>query len=639
MRALLRGSVGLLGLIAACSRAASSGDDEMPEANAPIDQLKEAGPLAEGYLDRAAIRARFVTDGSGRLTSEAIALPGPASRAAVWLGLSRDSETPRVEVQAGWSSGQSGPWIELFPVWSEARQRILAVSLGTAATRLRIRVAASELDAIETLWWTADVPLARTVRQAALPDLPPEADSVASPRSAWRAELARCGDLDPAIDRVILYRIPAPSAGEDVALSIRATQALDQLGREWCDVRANYFVEEGGSWTGRGARRSAYAIEGDDAGRISVALLGCDAPMSGARSAQLSSLLSELVRRYGLSSADRFEVGASPACPSTSDGAWLVDALAAWTATDPFDPTMMTPPSGEGAIHGRVWDASTGDEATGTGIGAAAIVCDCGLMTTSDAAGAWTLSVPTGTQRITFIKSGFTHASRSVLVAAGGSVDLPIGLEPVTPPDHSVRVIDQSFLIRHFGGDDVDPMTFPETTDGFQAYLDAVGVRHFSALEYVTPHNLEVAHECGYTILLPERDRWRKGAALGLLADVLRDLVQEPITLRNWWRPDCYNTGVGGEPNGDHPDADALDLDFQSAPSRAAAQRYLCETYWDRDILTPDEIAPGSNLDPRLNMSVGLGDITIHLGLLSTNGRRFWKYASYTAQASSGDCW
>lgn len=76
-----------------------------------------------------------------------------------------------------------------------------------------------------------------------------------------------------------------------------------------------------------------------------------------------------------------------------------------------------------------------------------------------------------------------------------------------------------------------------------------------------------------------------------------------------------------------------------SARSRADAQEYLCEEYWKKDLVAPEEIEPSSNLDPRLNMSIGLGGVTIHLGLLSRNGHRYWKYSSYQTLSNSGDCW
>ncbi|MEM6996883.1 MAG: hypothetical protein AAF721_40650 [Myxococcota bacterium] len=202
-----------------------------------------------------------------------------------------------------------------------------------------------------------------------------------------------------------------------------------------------------------------------------------------------------------------------------------------------------------------------------------------------------------------------------------------------------VDEIDHEFLIDHLGGDPVDATQYGPDLDSFQQYLDAVGVQHTSAEEIVEPYSASAAAECGLSILLPAQDQWEKIGALALFTDDLTELVGEPIFMRNWWRPPCYNDLVGGAANGDHPDADAVDLDFQSATSRAQAQQYLCETYWDQDIVAPEQIAPGSDLDPRLNMSVGLGAVTIHLGVLSQGGRRSWKYGSYTNEPNSGTCW
>lgn len=202
-----------------------------------------------------------------------------------------------------------------------------------------------------------------------------------------------------------------------------------------------------------------------------------------------------------------------------------------------------------------------------------------------------------------------------------------------------VDEIDHEFLIEHFGGTVVDALAYPDDLAGFQMYLDGVGVQHTTAAEVAEPYNQTAATNCGYSILLPPRDQWEKAAALGLFTDVLTELTGEPIFMRNWWRPPCYNEAVGGAPTGDHPDADAVDLDFLSSTSRAIAQQWLCTSYWNEDIVGPEEIAPGANLDPRLNMSVGLGGVTIHLGVLSAGGRRHWYYDSYTAEPNSGDCW
>jgi len=219
-------------------------------------------------------------------------------------------------------------------------------------------------------------------------------------------------------------------------------------------------------------------------------------------------------------------------------------------------------------------------------------------------------------------------------------VCIPEAFDAMDPGgDELVDEIDHEYLISMLGGDPVNAFDYGPDLDSFQMYLDAVGVQYFTAAEIAEPYNQAAATECGYTILLPERDQWEKAAALALFTDELRELVGEPIFMRNWWRPPCYNAAVGGAAGGDHPDADAVDLDFSSETSRAKDQQFLCNNYWNAPIITPDQIAPGAVIDPMLNMSVGLGGVTIHLGVLSNGGRRFWYYASYTDEPNSGNCW
>lgn len=614
----------LFGLTTACGGEEGGHEEEhheMPEAAEPLQQDVEAGPIFEARFDRAAIEGGFTDDGEGQLRSEVMRLAGPVSRASVWV--SRAGEVPiRVSVRAGWSSGQSGPWVPLQEVWSEGTELILAADLETAATSLWVRVAAEDLPAIDQLVLSANVPLSPERRDGLLPD-PEVATSSATPRADWGAAPAVCGGVDAMPRGVTLTRMPLPDDVEDHALLLRSIQALDQQGRLWCDVRSSYLVGDGEAWVGRGTRRAALALSGlDDSGRTAVLVLGCED--SPAKRDRVTALLAALTEEHGLSASSAFDVPAEDLC---GDSAWLRATLTDWLATDPFNP--VEPPK-EATLTGAVTDGTTP-------LSGVDVSCACGRATTTGQDGGFTLSVPAGTHQLRFTKAGFVAAEIEVTVEEGESRSLSVTLDEEAAP--GVSVIDHAFLIERFGGTDVDPLQFDETQDGFQAYLDAVGVTYFAAWEYVVPNNAAVAEQCGYTILLPERSWWRKAAALGLLADQLRALVNEPVTLRNWWRPPCYNEGVGGAAGGDHPDADALDLDFMSARSRADAQRYLCDEYWKKDLVGPEEIEPGSDLNPRLNMSVGLGGVTIHLGLLSRNGRRFWKYSSYTALSGSGDCW
>lgn len=202
---------------------------------------------------------------------------------------------------------------------------------------------------------------------------------------------------------------------------------------------------------------------------------------------------------------------------------------------------------------------------------------------------------------------------------------------------------DLEYSARRFNGSLIDPRDYAKSTEGFQNYLNDVGViSKFSAKEMVTPHRPGHASACGYKSLRPERCRWPSGAVQGLLAGELRGVINDgdpygakKITLRNWWRPSCYNKKVGGAKASDHMQSRGFDLDFSSANDRAKAQKYLCDLYRKE----------------AFNLQVGIGCRTLHIGMGSPkrlrnhapNGSRFWTYGSLQScglKRLSGDkCW
>lgn len=168
--------------------------------------------------------------------------------------------------------------------------------------------------------------------------------------------------------------------------------------------------------------------------------------------------------------------------------------------------------------------------------------------------------------------------------------------------------------IQIIGGRVVDPQSFPFTQAGFQSYLDATGVKHFSAKEMTTPNHIGLAHRTGFSIFLPPYKWWPRGAALAKLADMLRDLVNRPVRMRNWWRPEKYNKLVGGAKSSDHILAEGVDLDYGTREGRRKAEKFL------KDF---------REQNPWLGMSLGLGARTTHVGLLTKRGKRTWTYKSY----------
>lgn len=198
-------------------------------------------------------------------------------------------------------------------------------------------------------------------------------------------------------------------------------------------------------------------------------------------------------------------------------------------------------------------------------------------------------------------------------------------------------------VIKRFGGHIVNPYQYDESVEGLQKFLEDSGVGpRFSAAEMVRPHQPDHAKYCGYELLLPPRCRWPSGAVQGILASMLSleinqgDLYgPENIYVRNWWRPRCYNSRVGGAPASDHLQARGFDLDFSSAKKRATAQNLLCELYKKE----------------AFSLQVGIGCRTLHIGVGSpkvltnfpADGSRYWVYRSLQSceikRLSHDDCW
>lgn len=192
-------------------------------------------------------------------------------------------------------------------------------------------------------------------------------------------------------------------------------------------------------------------------------------------------------------------------------------------------------------------------------------------------------------------------------------------------------------LTSAYGRELISPMSYENTVEDLQNYLDDIGgIQNFSAEEMTRPYHQHVAKGCGLDILLPINCRWAGAIAKGLLAEKLREIINQDnngpariIRLRNWFRPKCYNQHptVGGVEDSDHRWSRGFDLDFANAHDRARAQRYLCQIYKERPF----------------NLQVGIGCRSLHIGVGSPNGTRFWTYGTLrtcSLKRLEGDnCW
>lgn len=175
--------------------------------------------------------------------------------------------------------------------------------------------------------------------------------------------------------------------------------------------------------------------------------------------------------------------------------------------------------------------------------------------------------------------------------------------------------------IQVLGGRVVVPQLYPATVAGFQHFLSDSGVSALSAAEMTRPNHPEVASRLGFHDFLPPQTWWARGAALALLTQIIDAQIGDVVHLRNWWRPAVYNSdpAVGGAKDGDHPSANAVDLDYRLTSQRMRAEAFL------RDL---------NRRFPWMQLSLGLGAQTTHIGIGSPRGHREWHYAGWRPATS-----
>jgi hypothetical protein len=153
--------------------------------------------------------------------------------------------------------------------------------------------------------------------------------------------------------------------------------------------------------------------------------------------------------------------------------------------------------------------------------------------------------------------------------------------------------------------------------EAYEQHLVCNGVgKYFSTMEICTPNDQALAKSCGYGMFVPPQHTWGISTLLVWMADQMRDAAGSPVAMRNHWRPQSYNTLVGGKGlDGDHPNACGIDLDFDTGNDRSRAELWLAEWVY--------------NTKNYARVSVGLGGRSMHVGVLSPKGSRWWEYESY----------
>jgi len=99
----------------------------------------------------------------------------------------------------------------------------------------------------------------------------------------------------------------------------------------------------------------------------------------------------------------------------------------------------------------------------------------------------------------------------------------------------------------------------PAPLQTLQEYLDDYGVEHFKATELLYMRRAKIA------VPTPPRRLWPNIIPTLKLADILRAQLGHGLVVGNGYRPEPFNSRVGGAPRSKHVTFRALDLDLPKA--------------------------------------------------------------------------
>ncbi len=155
----------------------------------------------------------------------------------------------------------------------------------------------------------------------------------------------------------------------------------------------------------------------------------------------------------------------------------------------------------------------------------------------------------------------------------------------------------------------------PGSRDDLASYLADHGIEFFSVREVVTPNHADKARQAGFEELIPPLHLWPWTLLALAMGDEMRRAVGRAVRLRNLYRPLSYNRLVATSGvESDHPNACAGDFDFSSVEDRRIAE---------------EVVRRRAMSDPVLELSMGMGAISLHVGVMSPKGPRSWFYKSY----------
>ena len=188
--------------------------------------------------------------------------------------------------------------------------------------------------------------------------------------------------------------------------------------------------------------------------------------------------------------------------------------------------------------------------------------------------------------------------------------------------------------IESLGGTVNEVYSYDASMNGLQKFLNDSGVTTVSAPDFSLAGTSSKMKSCGLKDLTPPKSCWYRTLTLALLSEKIERDTGVDLKVTSHYRDECYNETVGGAKTSDHISAKALDISLGSQENRHKVEEYICDQFWK-------EIFFGSNGDGQLNnISIGVGETFLHLGIDSIHGRRHWLYKDYLEENEyPKTCW
>jgi hypothetical protein len=188
--------------------------------------------------------------------------------------------------------------------------------------------------------------------------------------------------------------------------------------------------------------------------------------------------------------------------------------------------------------------------------------------------------------------------------------------------------------IQSLGGTVNEVYSYEASMNGLQKFLNDSGVNSVSAPDLSLAGTSSKMKSCGLKDLTPPKSCWYRTLTLALLSEKIEKDTGVDLKVTSHYRDECYNETVGGASTSDHISAKALDISLGNQSNRHKVEQYICDQFWEDNFFGSGN---SSDLD---NISIGIGETFLHLGIDSIHGRRHWIYDNYLSNNTMpSTCW